>query len=65
VGLDHAEAQRRCIAGFAIQTGPQSATAWVCQHRRKIHSAKIDISLRGKGIMGETERNAAERDYEE
>jgi len=62
--LDHMDTHRGRIASFAIQTRPQSATTGVCQHVRKIHSPKKNISLRGKRVMSETERDATECDYE-
>jgi hypothetical protein len=36
----------------------------VAQHVRKIHSLKKNISLRGERVVGETERDATECDYE-
>lgn len=58
------DTHRRRIASFAIQTRPHGTASWVCQHVRKIHCLKKNISLRGKRVVSETERDATECDYE-
>jgi hypothetical protein len=58
------DTHHRRIASFAIQTRPHGAAAGVAQHVRKIHSLKKNISLRGERVVGETERDATECDYE-
>jgi hypothetical protein len=58
------DTHRRRIASFAIQTRPHGTATWVRQHVRKIPSSKKkNISLRGKRVVGKSERDATECDY--
>ena len=53
------DTHRRRIASFAIQTRPHGAPTWVRQHVRKIPSSKKkNVSLRGKRVVGKSERDA-------